>query len=53
MFSARPGTPAFNLDKINHEEAKKRLIHFQSIAEKTKVIYRNTLINDSLLSIFE
>ncbi len=53
MFSARPGTPAFNLDKINHEEAKKRLIHFQSIAEKTKVIYRNTLINKISNVLFE
>ena len=53
MFSARPGTPAFNLDKINHEEAKKRLIHFQSIAEKTKVIYRNTLIDKISNVLFE
>lgn len=53
MFSARPGTPAFNLGKINHEEAKKRLIHFQSIAQKIKVIYRNTLINKISNVLFE
>ena len=33
IFSARPGTPAYNLKKINQTEAKKRLINFQSIEE--------------------
>ena len=28
VFSARPGTPAFNLTKINSKDAKERLITF-------------------------
>ena len=35
IFSARPGTPAFNLEKIN-QRSKKRLIIFQNVAEKLK-----------------
>ena len=38
LFSARPGTPAFNLKKIDKTEAKNRLIQFQNIAEKIKLI---------------
>ena len=34
IFSARPGTPAFNLQKIDETEAKRRLIIFQNVAEK-------------------
>ena len=45
IFSARPGTPAFNLDKIDQKEAKKRLIKFQKIAENIKNNYRKKLIN--------
>ena len=40
IFSARPGTPAFKLDRINQSEAKKRLISFQSTAEEIKTNYR-------------
>ena len=40
IFSARPGTPAFNLKKIDEKDAKNRLIEFQNIAEKIKKKYR-------------
>ena len=53
IFSARPGTPAFKLKKINHTEAKKRLIIFQSIAEEIKKNYRQTLIGKPTNVLFE
>ena len=49
IFSARPGTPAFKLEKINQSEAKKRLISFQRIAEEIKTKYRKTLIGKYLM----
>ena len=52
-FSARPGTPAFNLKKINQTEAKKRLISFQSIAEQIKTKYRENLIGKISNVLFE
>ena len=36
IFSARPGTPAFKLEKVNQSEAKERLISFQSLQKKLK-----------------
>ena len=53
IFSARPGTPAFNLEKINQSEAKKRLISFQSVAEEIKTNYRETLIDKISNVLFE
>jgi tRNA-2-methylthio-N6-dimethylallyladenosine synthase len=53
MFSARPGTPAFHLEKIEQSEAKKRLINFQNIAEKIKKNYRESLINKISNVLFE
>ena len=53
IFSARPGTPAFKLEKINESEAKKRLITFQSVAEEIKIKYRKTLINKTSNILFE
>ena len=53
IFSARPGTPAFELKKINQSEAKKRLVSFQSIAEKIKIKYRKTLIGKISNVLFE
>ena len=53
IFSARPGTPAFKLEKINQSEAKKRLISFQSIAEEIKTKYRETLIGKISNVLFE
>ncbi len=53
IFSARPGTPAFNLSKVNQAESKKRLINFQSVAEKIKIKHRQTLINQISNVLFE
>ena len=53
IFSARPGTPAFKLEKINESEAKKRLITFQNVAEEIKIKYRKTLINKTSNILFE
>ena len=53
IFSARPGTPAFSLKKIDQLEAKARLIEFQNIAEKIKTKYRKNLINKNVNVLFE
>ena len=53
IFSERPGTPAFNLKKINDNEAKKRLINFQSLATQIKNNYRKSLIQQSVKVLFE
>ena len=53
IFSARPGTPAFNLRKIDYSEAKERLIKFQIFAEKIKSEYRESIINKNSLVLFE
>ena len=53
IFSARPGTPAFNFKKIDQQETKTRLIEFQNIAEKIKTIYRKNLINKNVNVLFE
>ena len=36
IFSARPGTPAFNLKKIDNNLSKERLTDFQNISKKIK-----------------
>ena len=53
IFSERPGTPAFNLSKIDPKEAKKRLIEFQNIAENIKNNYRKKLIKTNTKVLFE
>ena len=53
IFSARPGTPAFKLDKINEKDAKNRLIEFQHVAENIKTTYRKKLINKKVNVLFE
>ena len=53
IFSARPGTPAFNLKKINQEDVKKRLMDFQYEAKKIKKNYKKKLINKISLVLFE
>ncbi len=53
IFSPRPGTPAFNFEKIDQNEAKKRLIKFQDMAKKIKTDYRNNLINTNAKVLFE
>tara|TARA_B100001057_G_scaffold485645_1_gene565623 strand:+ start:55 stop:1350 length:1296 start_codon:yes stop_codon:yes gene_type:complete len=53
LYSARPGTPAFSLPKINQKEAKIRLMQFQSEAEKIKKHYRKNLTNRTAKVLFE
>ncbi len=53
IFSARPGTPAFSLEKINPVDAKSRLIEFQNIAEKIKTNYREKMIKKTVKVLFE
>lgn len=53
IFSARPGTPAFKIEKVNQSEAKERLISFQSLAEEIKTKYRETLIGGISNVLFE
>jgi tRNA-2-methylthio-N6-dimethylallyladenosine synthase len=53
MYSSRPGTPAFNLDKIDEKDAKNRLIEFQHIAENVKNKYRKSLIKKTVKVLFE
>ena len=52
-FSPRPGTPAFDLKKIDENETKKRLIEFQNAAEKIKMSYRKKLIKKTVKVLFE
>ena len=53
IFSARPGTPAFDFKKIGQKDAKNRLIIFQGIAEKIKKDYRDGLIKKTVKVLFE
>ena len=53
IFSARPGTPAFKLDRINEKDAKDRLVKFQRVAEDIKTNYRINLINKTVSVLFE
>ncbi|MDB9802535.1 tRNA (N6-isopentenyl adenosine(37)-C2)-methylthiotransferase MiaB [Pelagibacteraceae bacterium] len=53
IFSARPGTPAFNLTNVDQEDAKKRLMNFQIVAEGIKTEYRKNLINKVSTVLFE
>ena len=53
IYSARPGTPAYHLSNVSHEDAKKRLKDFQKITEKIKSKYRKNLINKISRVLFE
>ena len=53
IFSARPGTPAFNLDEIDEKESRDRLIEFQYTAKNIKTDYRKKLINKTAKVLFE
>ncbi len=53
VFSARPGTPAYNLTNCDQNDAKKRLKNFQVAAEIIKSKYRNNLINKISTVLFE
>tara|TARA_B100001057_G_scaffold486789_1_gene568499 strand:+ start:55 stop:1350 length:1296 start_codon:yes stop_codon:yes gene_type:complete len=53
VFSARPGTPAYDLVRVDEKEAKNRLIEFQNIAENAKTRYRKKLIKKTVNVLFE
>ncbi len=53
VFSARPGTPAFNLKSINQHITKERLMKFQNICKMIKTEYRETLLSKKLKVLFE
>ena len=53
IYSARPGTPAFNLKEIDKNVAKARLITFQNISKKIKTEYRQTLLTKIMPVLFE
>ncbi len=53
IFSARPGTPASKLANVDNNNARKKLINFQSLAEKIKTKYRKDLINKMSTVLFE
>ena len=53
IFSPRPGTPASEMKMVDAEIAKKRLIKFQSIAEKIKLNYKKNLLNQTVKVLFE
>ena len=53
IFSARPGTPASKLANVDTNNARKKLINFQSLAEKIKTKYRKDLINKMSTVLFE
>ena len=53
IFSARPGTPASEMNLIDVELAKKRLTVFQKIAEKIKLNYKKNLLNKVINVLFE
>ena len=45
LYSRRPGTPAAELEEVNNDIAKQRLIEFQKIADEIKNSYRSSLVN--------
>ena len=53
IYSARPGTPAFNLKQIEEKEAKNRLIVLQETAMNIKKNYRKKLVNKTSKVLFE
>ena len=53
IYSARPGTPAFDLNPIDENNAKERLITFQKISKKIKTQYRETLLTKTIPILFE
>ncbi len=53
LFSPRPGTPSSDLEMIDNNIAKKRLLIFQTLADKIKKKYRSKLINTNVKVLFE
>ncbi len=53
IFSARPGTPAANLKKVDNNISKFRLVKFQNLANKLRLKYKKSLINKVAYVLFE
>ena len=53
VYSARPGTPAYSLKKIEDKLSKERLITFQNISKKIKTEYREKLLAKTMPILFE
>tara|TARA_Y100001958_G_C21102921_1_gene452298 strand:- start:411 stop:980 length:570 start_codon:yes stop_codon:yes gene_type:complete len=53
IYSPRPGTPASEMKMVDTKLAKKRLVVFQNIAEKIKLNYKQTLLNQTVKVLFE
>ena len=53
IYSARPGTPAFNLKTIDEKLAKERLMSFQNISKNIKTEYRKILLTKTMPVLFE
>ena len=53
IFSARPGTPAFELEGVEQKDAKNRLIEFQNTAEMIKKDYKAKLLKKIVKVLFE
>ena len=53
IYSARPGTPAFNLKTIDEKLAKDRLMSFQNISKNIKTEYRKILLTKTMPVLFE
>jgi tRNA-2-methylthio-N6-dimethylallyladenosine synthase len=53
LYSARPGTTAYNLDCLDNKIIKERLLEFQNISDKIKTQYRKSLVNTTQNVLFE
>ena len=53
IYSARPGTPASNLNIPELVESKRRLEEFQKISNKIKKDYRNNILHTDAKVLFE
>ena len=53
VYSPRPGTPAAELDLVDKDISKKRLLDFQKIADGVKKDYRQKLLNKNVKVLFE
>ena len=53
IYSARPGTPAYNLKLNSLDNNKKNLAKFQKISNEIKVAYRKKLIGKNVKTLFE
>ena len=53
IYSARPGTPAADLDAVETKIAKERLSIFQKLADETKKDYRKNILGTVVKVLFE